>query len=387
MKIHLRKKKLLSGKTSLYIEYYKGHKTTPEGKIKHIRDYEYLQLYLVENPKSANEKKKNQEQLELAEQILAIRKAEVYQGKYSIQNNNKEKTNFLDFYEQKKEERYHTKGNYDNWDAAQKHLEQYCPAHITFNDIDVDFIKGYKKHLNTVAVTKGGKKLSQNTKHTYFNKFKACLNAAFDEGYLKENLIKKVKGFSMGESTREYLTSDELQELSKTPCTIPLLKRAFLFSALSGIRWSDINKLKWSEVREEGMDDTGNDIFRIVFQQKKTDGVEYLYISQQARELLGERKDTKERVFKGLRYSARMNLQLLRWCMFAGITKHITFHSARHTNAVLLLENGADIYTVSKRLGHKEIRTTEIYTKIIDKKMKEAANLIPKLELDGFGEN
>lgn len=67
--------------------------------------------------------------------------------------------------------------------------------------------------------------------------------------------------------------------------------------------------------------------------------------------------------------------------MRAGITKHITFHSARHPNAVLLLENGADIYTVSKRLGHREIRTTEIYTKIIDEKMKEAANLIPELGL------
>lgn len=68
--------------------------------------------------------------------------------------------------------------------------------------------------------------------------------------------------------------------------------------------------------------------------------------------------------------------------MSAGITKHITFHSSRHTNAVLLLENGADIYTVSKRLGHKEIRTTEIYAKIIDKKMKEAAILIPKLNIE-----
>ncbi|MFD2790450.1 site-specific integrase [Arenibacter sp. H213] len=194
--------------------------------------------------------------------------------------------------------------------------------------------------------------------------------------------MKKVKGFSAGESTREYLTSDELQKLSKTPCSIPLLKRAFLFSTLSGIRWSDINKLKWSEVRDEGTDNSGDLIFRIVFQQKKTEGVEYLYISEQARELLGERRGPNDRVFKGLRYSAHMNLQLLRWCMFAGINKHITFHSARHTNAVLLLENGADIYTVSKRLGHREIRTTEIYAKIIDKKMKEAANLLPKLNLD-----
>tara|TARA_R110002050_G_scaffold246651_5_gene384446 strand:+ start:3959 stop:4186 length:228 start_codon:yes stop_codon:yes gene_type:complete len=75
-------------------------------------------------------------------------------------------------------------------------------------------------------------------------------------------------------------------------------------------------------------------------------------------------------------------MQLLRWCKVAGISKHITFHSTRHTNAVLLLENGADIYTVSKLLGHREIRTTEIYAKIIDNKMKEAANLIPKLKMD-----
>ncbi|MCM4154053.1 site-specific integrase [Arenibacter sp. N53] len=382
MKVHLRKKKLKTGKQSLYLEFYKGIKTLSNGKVKHLRNYEYLQLYLIEDPKTTDEKKKNQEHLELAEQILAIRKAEVYQGKYHLKNDTKGKVSLLDFYVQKKEERYQTKGNYDNWDAAQKHIEAYCPAHITLNDLDVDFIKGFKKYLDTVAVTKSSKNLSQNTKHTYFNKFKACLNAAFDEGYLKENLIKKVKGFTMGESTREYLTSDELQKLSQTPCPIPLLKRAFLFSSLTGIRWSDVNKLKWLEVREEGADNSSDLIFRIVFKQKKTEGVEYLYISQQARTLLGERRGPNDRVFKGLRYSAHMNLQLLRWCMFAGINKHITFHSARHTNAVLLLENGADIYTVSKRLGHREIRTTEIYAKIIDKKMKEAANLLPKLNLD-----
>ena len=130
MKIHLRKKKLKSGKTSLYIEFYKGHSNTPEGKSKIIRYFEYLQLYLTTEPETPAEKKKNKENLELAEQILAIRKAEVYQGKYKIQNEHKGKIGLLDFYEQKKEERYQTKGNYDNWDAAQKHLEAYCPGHI-----------------------------------------------------------------------------------------------------------------------------------------------------------------------------------------------------------------------------------------------------------------
>lgn len=382
IKAHLRKKQLSSGKLSLFIEYYKGNRTLPNGKTKYLREYEYLELYLVQHPKSATEKKKNQEQLELAQQILAIRKAEIYQGKFKIANNSKGKTSFLSYYDKKKEERYETKGNYDNWDAAQKHLEKYCPEHITFNDIDVDFIKGYKKYLDTVAVTKSEKKLSQNTKHTYFNKFKACLRAAFDEGFIKENLVKKVKGFSMAESTREYLTSHELQNLARTECRFPKLKRAFLFSALTGIRWSDINKLKWKEVRDEGNDHLGNSMYRIVFKQKKTAGAEYLYISKQARDLLGERRKPEERVFKGLIYSAHMNLQLLKWCIHAGITKHITFHSARHTNAVLMLENGADIYTVSKRLGHREIRTTQIYAKIIDEKMKQAADMLPNLNFE-----
>ena len=381
MKITLKKKKLNTGKYSLFIEYYKGTIIDENGKTKHNREFEYLKEYLIIEPKNKTEKLKNKETLELAEKILSIRQAEYYQGKFKIQNGNKSKYSFLQFYNLKKEERYQSKKNYDNWDAAQKHIEKFCTPNITFNDIDIDFIKDFQKFLHTEAKAKSGSPLSQNTKHTYYNKFRACLRAAFEEGYLKENIINKVKSIPMGETHREYLTMDELQLLSKTECRVPILKKAFLFSCLTGIRWSDVNKMTWSEVRDEGTDENGIGVFRVVFAQKKTNGVEYLYISKQARELLGARKNDNERVFINLHYSAHMNMILLRWCMYAGITKHITFHSARHTNAVLLLENGADIYTVSKRLGHKEIRTTEIYAKIIDKKMKEAAMLIPELKI------
>src|SRR5690606_20246785 len=122
--------------------------------------------------------------------------------------------------------------------------------------------------------------------------------------------------------------------LINSECKYPVLKTAFIFSALSGLRWSDINKLIWSEIRDE------DNSSRIIFRQKKTDGLEYLYISQQVRKLLGKRGNHSERVFTGLKYGAHFNAEILRWCMRAGITKHITFHSARHTNAVLLLENG-----------------------------------------------
>lgn len=376
MKIILRKKKLKNNKESLYIEFYKGSVITPEGKRKFLRTFEYLDLYLDKSSNSAITKQKNKETLLLAENILSIRQAEHIQGKYQIKNTRKKKTNFLDYYHKIKEEKYQSKGNYDNWDAAGLHLEAYCPSNLSFEEIDETFVKGYKKYLDIKATTKSGTLLSQNTKYTYFNKFRACLRQAFEDKYLDIDLKKTAKSFEQGESKREYLTFSELNKLASTECKYPILKNAFICSCLTSLRWSDIDKMKWSEVRDE---DNGS---RIIFKQKKTDGLEYLDISNQARKLMGTRRGNSEKVFQGLKYGAHFNAEILRWCMRAGITKHITFHSARHTNAVLLLENGADIYTVSKRLGHKELRTTEIYAKIIDKKMKEAAEIIPELQFD-----
>lgn len=376
MKINLKSKKIKNGKLSLFIEFYKGHHIDKNGVNKYDREFEYLKLYPLENPSTSEERRKNKEIYELADKILAIRQAEFYQGKFKLKNDKKGQITFMEYYEKLKEDRFEAKANYGNWDAAQKHIERYCPPHKQLKDIDTEFVKGFKRYLNTKAKTKSGTPLSQNSKYTYFNKFKAALREAYTENYLEENVLRSVKGFEQGESTREYLTYSELQAMTQADCKYPILKNAFIFSCLTGLRWSDIDKLKWSEVRDE---DTGS---RIIFRQKKTDGLEYLYVSEQSRKLLGKRANESDRVFRGLKYGAVYNTEILRWCMKAGITKHITFHSARHTNAVLLLENGADIYTVSKRLGHKEIRTTEIYTKIIDEKMKEAANLIPELSLD-----
>ena len=171
-------------------------------------------------------------------------------------------------------------------------------------------------------------------------------------------------------------TFEELQNLAVTDCKYEVVKRAFLFSCLTGLRWSDVFKLTWKEVRDE------NDDHRIFFTQQKTDDLEYMYISKQARELLGERNYANPIVFVNLNYGTGTNTEILRWCMKAGITKHITFHCARHTAATLLLEAGADLYTVMKVLGHKDIRTTQIYAKIVDKRLKEASNLLPTLNLE-----
>jgi integrase len=104
-----------------------------------------------------------------------------------------------------------------------------------------------------------------------------------------------------------------------------------------------------------------------------------LPISDEAYSLLGERKDPKNKVFEGLTYSAYQNKHLAKWIGLAGIEKDITFHCFRHTFATLLLSKGTDIYTVSKMLGHRELKTTQGYAKIIDQTKRESAD---KMRLD-----
>ena len=378
MKITLKEKILNTGKISLYLEYYKGSTVDANGKRQHLRTQEYLKIYLHQNPKTTKEKNENKENLKLAENILAIRKTDYIQGKFEMKSTTKAKRTFLNFFSEMVDDREinFSHDNYGNWKSTFVHLKKIVPPNLTFDDIDENFVKKVKDYFDNKAQTKSNLPLSQNSKVSYFNKFKACLKKAFEDGYLSINYSAKVKSFEQAESQREYLTFDEVQALAKAHCKYDVLKRAFLFSCLSGLRWSDIQTLNWSEVRDEG------EFTKVNFRQEKTDGVEYLYISEQARKLLGERKHPQERVFVGLRYSAVFNHEIVRWTVRAGLTKHITFHSARHTNAVLLLENGADIYTVSKRLGHREIRTTAIYAKIVDKKNKEAAELIPELNIE-----
>ena len=94
---------------------------------------------------------------------------------------------------------------------------------------------------------------------------------------------------------------------------------------------------------------------------------------------MGEPKEPTAKVFEGLKYSAYHNKHLFQWIGAAGITKDITFHCFRHTFATLQLSEGTTLYTVSKMLGHRNIKTTQIYAEIVNKTKREAAD---KIKLD-----
>lgn len=376
MKVHLRQRKQgKKGSISLYLEIYKGTATTADGKVKNLRDYEYLNLYLIEKPKSPIDKESNKKTLELANSIKAKRELEIKNGIYGFNSDFKSATNFITYFNAQAEKRKQSEGNYGNWDSTAKWIVKYSGNQVRFKDINADYCEGFKNYLTNQARTSSNKPLSSASASSYFNKFKACLKQAVKDKILQSNPCDDIDAPKVIESIREYLTLDEVRAAAKIECRYDVLKRAFLFSCLTGCRWSDVQKLEWSEVQKL------NDGWRIVFHQKKTKGLQYLDISDQARELLGQTGAPDERVFTGLKYSSYSNVELSRWLLKAGITKKITFHCGRHTFAVLQLSLGTEIYTLSKLLGHSELRTTQIYAKIIDEKKREAVNKIPSISL------
>ena len=194
------------------------------------------------------------------------------------------------------------------------------------------------------------------------------MKIAYRDKLIKENINDFLEKIEWEDVKKQYLTADELKRLAATPCDIDVLKRASLFSCLTGLRISDILNLKWEDL--EIAPDQGYCI-RIRTQKTQTEAV--LPISYEAIELCGEESTGK--VFKGLTRSM-VNYPLKKWIKQAGIEKNITFHGFRHTYASLQIASGTDIYTVSKMLTHRNVSTTQIYADLVSEKKRETVNRI-----------
>jgi len=367
--VKLREKKLLDGRVSLYLDFYPPLYIAETGKETRR---EFLKIHLFEKPTNAAQKEHNRVSKAKAESIRSERDLQLINRSFDFTDKLSAKMDFLEYFLNKTRKRNQSKGNYDNWYGAYKYLHLYTRGQCKFGDVDEKFCEGFKEFLKKVKSIKSDTVgLAQNSQYSYYNKFKAAVKEAFEERLFAVNPILRVKGIPQAETQREFLTLEELKALYDTESDQPVLKRASIFSALTGLRWSDIIKLSWKEVQG----DSSNGYF-IRFTQQKTQGIETLPIPDQAFEQLAERGKADDRVFRGLKYSAYTNVQLSRWVLSAGITKKITFHCFRHTYATLQLTMGTDIYTVSKLLGHRHLKTTEVYAKVIDKKKIEAAGRI-----------
>ena len=368
--IKLRRRKTKSGNTSLYLDIY----------LNGERTYEYLKLYLTPERTRAD-KDKNRETLQLAEAIKSKRIVELRNGEFGFKNGFATETLFFDYYKSLCEKRLgeESRGNWGNWYSCLHHLRIYEKREkITFADITPEWVQGFKDYLENRAVAWAHDKrhrekehlLYRNSKVSYFNKLRACLNQAFDDRIIAVNPCRGIDGFKAEEGTRMYLTLEELKKLVNTPCDYDGVRRAFLFSCLTGLRRSDILRLKWGDVFRQG------DFTRIIFRQKKTKGQEYLDITEQAADIMGERGKNEDYIFTDVFTPDCTNKTIQNWVLRAGIDKKITFHTSRHTFATMMLTLGADLYTTSKLLGHADVKMTQVYAKIINQKKDDAVNLV-----------
>ena len=259
-------------------------------------------------------------------------------------------------------------------------------ATLTVKEIDTTLCKRFANYLKG-AIKNTGEPLSLVSAHHYFSAFRTMLGEAVADGLLKENPALRLRKQEIPKRpmvTKTYLEADEVARMALTPCSSDVVKRAFMFSCLTGLRLSDIRRLRWRDIVKEG------DGWRFSIIMQKTQEPMQSKLSSEACRWLGcsdgehptgrqpSYGSVVETVFP-LPSNSTLGRILRQWTTEAGITKHVTFHTARHSYATMALCAGADIYTVSKLLGHRNINTTTIYTAVVDTQRDAAVDSVSHL--------
>lgn len=376
--VTIRFKELAKGSKSIYLDIYR------DGE----RKKEYLKLYLIpERPGVEADKTANQITMDAANAIKAQRIREIIGGEAGIKDRAGKHLLLLDWMQQRQD-----RADKAARDAGRKasntaegiktltaHLGRYIDSEykgraVTLAQVDKDFCVGFAEYLKDARQRWGCGTLSPNTSALYYSNFEAAMNEAYKKGLISLNpcaLVDISEKPQAQPTERDYLTAEELKTLAATSAPNEQVKAAFLFSCFCGLRLSDIEGLTWGAIRQIG------DTWQVETRMQKTRQILYLPLSEAARSFLPERgeKGPQDLVFT-LPKRVTTQWDVTTWVKRAGITKKISFHCARHTFATLALTQGADLYSISKLLGHTNIATTQIYATIIDQRKQDAANLL-----------
>ncbi|PUB29440.1 site-specific recombinase XerD [Elizabethkingia sp. YR214] len=367
-KVTLRHKPIGKGRKSLYLDIYPPIQSETTGKL--LRKF-YLKLYIYNRPKSEFEKLHNKKTASLAQHVRAQRQIDLDNADYGFLIKTKLNADFVEFFQKEADKR---PGSV-HWSMAVTYFKKFVGKVFLFKYLNETLCEAYKNYLlSSPALGRSKRKIQKNTASTYFSRFKSVLKKAYRNKYISADLGNAIYNIKMDDTHRPYLFKDELQKMANSECSSPIVKKAGLFSALTGLRFCDIENLKWCDIQGT----SGN--YYILYKQNKTGKAEYYPISDDTLSLLNPHGEYDAKVFEGLTYSDVIKF-LPEWIKNAGIKKHFTFHGFRHTFATLQLTSGTDIYTVSKLLGHKDVKTTEVYVRIVDELTKKASEKI-KLDLN-----
>ena len=221
---------------------------------------------------------------------------------------------------------------------------------------------------------------SAHTQERYCCIVRQCLKKAVRDGLLQRDPSSGIKHIAVPDSKKEFLSAAEVRKMAMTPYETQgimskelqdEIRRAFLFGCLTGFRVSDLTQLAWRDIDLERME--------ITKRQQKTRRLVTVPVRQSTLALLGDKpEDSDQLLFPCLAETrTTTNRYIHKWAAAAGIKKNVTWHTARHTDATLLLESGTDLYTVMRLLGHTKIQTTMQYAVVSDRKKREAVQNLP----------
>ena len=372
--VRIREKVLGDGTISLYLDmYHKGN-----------RKKEGLKLYIIPETTPAA-KLQNKNTRKLAEQVKAQRILDIQKdGLVDWEKLKKSRTTLVSWLEDfvTCEEQLSPSGVISKRNAkvrVEEYLASIGKPDLLLSDVDREFCRGFVAFLRTCKSHRGKGTISDTTARLLMSRVAAAMNKAVVEGLIPSNPFRALEAKEkpkFAASRREFLTVEELKVLINTPCRCDIVKRAFLFSCFTGLRYSDMKSLLWSEVHTAADGKTQY----VEHRQVKTKKTVTIPLSEEALRWMPPQEEGKDKVFHGLKVStSTVEAVLKEWMKDCKIDKHITYHCSRHTAATTLLTLGANLYVVSKLMGHSSIQMTEVYAKIVDQKKVETMNLVNNL--------
>ena len=401
----LEQRLLADGQISLYLEYYLGRQSepildeygepvlyekgkmagTPKFKVKHIRRKENLNLYLVANPRTPIDRTQNKQTLLLAKKIRQEREQELLEDKEGYRLKKDRTINFLDYFQTYIDS--YTKKDIRMVQIALKRFKDFLRDTPEYNkfvnglmpgQLDKDMMEAFTEYLQSRSIGEGAKSIYQ--------RFKKVIKYAIEHDVIIKNPCNGIVIKADDQILRkEVLSLEEEQALMNTHYKGQNLntRRAFILCLYCGLRWCDVKDLTFANV------DYSNKLLK--FEQNKTKGHSassgvVIPLNDGLLKLIGEPKDgqTKDSLIFSLPTYESCLKSLRRWVKEAGIEKHISWHCARHSFAVNILNNGANIKTVASLLGHSGLKHTEKYTRAVDKLKEDAINSLPELETTNF---
>ena len=372
--VRIREKVLGDGTISLYLDmYHKGN-----------RKKEGLKLYIIPETTPAA-KLQNKNTRRLAEQIKAQRILDIQKdGLVDWDKLKKSRITLVSWLEDfvTCEAQLSPSGVISKRNAkvrVEEYLASIGKPDKRLSDVDREFCRGFVAFLRTCKSHRGKETISDTTARLLMSRIAAAMNKAVVEGLIPSNPFRALEAKEkpkIAASRREFLTVEELKVLINTPCRCDIVKRAFLFSCFTGLRYSDMKSLLWSEVHTAA---DGKTLY-IEHRQVKTKKTVTIPLSDEALRWMPKQQEGVDQVFHELKISTGTVEDVLKeWMKDCKIDKHITYHCSRHTAATTLLTLGANLYVVSKLMGHSSIQMTEVYAKIVDQKKVETMNLVNNL--------